>query len=152
MSATLPLRDIQLPPEPGWWPPAPGWWLLVVVFGLLLWWLLRQLRHFFYRLRDRRRRVALLDAALARSDPDSSQAVAAANVCLRQVALQEAPDAARLQGDAWLEFLDRDLPDAPFSNGPGRLLAEGGFRPQVDPAAVDALIALVRLRLERGLR
>ena len=28
------LRDIHLPPDPGWWPPAPGWWLLALLLLL----------------------------------------------------------------------------------------------------------------------
>ncbi|RLB67278.1 MAG: DUF4381 domain-containing protein, partial [Deltaproteobacteria bacterium] len=25
------LKDIHLPPAPGWWPPAPGWWFVTFV-------------------------------------------------------------------------------------------------------------------------
>ncbi|MCF6301054.1 MAG: DUF4381 domain-containing protein [Proteobacteria bacterium] len=32
----LPLRDIHLPVEPGFWPLAPGWWMLIVVLSALL--------------------------------------------------------------------------------------------------------------------
>jgi len=28
MSASLPLRDVQLPPAPSWWPPAPGYLMI----------------------------------------------------------------------------------------------------------------------------
>lgn len=37
------LKDLHLPPPPGWWPPAPGWWLVallivsLVVAGALVW-------------------------------------------------------------------------------------------------------------------
>src|SRR5690606_15972259 len=37
------LRDMHLPPPPGWWPPAPGWWLtgglllLLVALGVAAW-------------------------------------------------------------------------------------------------------------------
>lgn len=42
------LKDIHLPPAPGWWPPAPGWWLvtllLLAVLGFALYkWRQRQL-------------------------------------------------------------------------------------------------------------
>ena len=30
------LRDLHLPPAPGWWPPAPGWWLLALLTIALL--------------------------------------------------------------------------------------------------------------------
>ena len=29
------LRDIHLPPEPGFWPPAPGWWILALILVLV---------------------------------------------------------------------------------------------------------------------
>ena len=32
----LPLRDIRLPAEPGFWPLAPGWWMLLILFTVLL--------------------------------------------------------------------------------------------------------------------
>ncbi|MCK5915700.1 MAG: DUF4381 domain-containing protein, partial [Deltaproteobacteria bacterium] len=37
------LKDIHLPPDPGWWPPAYGWWLIAILlltityFGLNRW-------------------------------------------------------------------------------------------------------------------
>jgi len=43
---TLPLRDLKLPPEPGFWPLAPGWWVLLGLLLLLLVWLgIKWLRH-----------------------------------------------------------------------------------------------------------
>ena len=33
---SLPLRDIALPAEIGWWPLAPGWWVLVTIVALAL--------------------------------------------------------------------------------------------------------------------
>lgn len=35
----LPLRDIKLPPEPGFWPLAPGWWVLIGLLLVILVWL-----------------------------------------------------------------------------------------------------------------
>ena len=34
--ASLPLRDIHLPPAVSWWPPAPAVWLLLALLALLL--------------------------------------------------------------------------------------------------------------------
>ena len=43
---TLPLRDLKLPPEPGFWPLAPGWWVLIgLLLVLLVWIIIKRLRH-----------------------------------------------------------------------------------------------------------
>ena len=153
MNPELQLRDIHLPPEPSWWPPAPGWWLLAIVLCLLAWHLTRLgLRHW----RARQRRLALVnefDRVLALSEP--AVQLAAISQLLRRAARSSDPAAASLVGSAWLEFLDRSAAggSAPFSQGPGRLLLDGPYRMDLDPASVAALIAPARqcfLRLVRA--
>src|SRR3546814_10839237 len=68
---------------------------------------------------------------------------------LRRAARRRDPAADRLQGDAWLAFLDGDRASdvaRPFSEGTGRVLLEGGFRREVDAAGADALLPLARAR------
>ncbi|HEY0662688.1 MAG TPA: DUF4381 family protein [Lysobacter sp.] len=140
--ATLVLRDIHQPPAPPWWPPAPGWWLVVVlVLALVAVWL------FLARRRQRRRRtiVALFDDALARAEGSPAQ-IAAMSELLRRAARRRDRDADRLQGDAWLAFLDAEGKQRAFSEGAGRLLLEGGFRRDADPRDVAALRELARAR------
>lgn len=138
--ARLPLRDVHLPAAPGWWPPAPGWWWLaaaVLLLALLFaGWRLWQAR--------RRRRWSRWFLAQAGSG-DPAGRLAAMSALLRRAARQVQPGAERLQGEAWLEFLDggRGLG---FRTGPGRLLLDGGFRRQVDPAAVEAVATLAHAR------
>ena len=48
----LPLRDIKLPTEPGFWPLAPGWWMLIIVVSALAFWL--GIKWYRYRLKKRR--------------------------------------------------------------------------------------------------
>jgi len=147
--ATLELRDIHLPAEPGWWPPAPGWWLLALLTLLLLWWLGRAL----WRVQCRRRRVRLLLNELRRieeSHPAAQQPKAllvAYSGLLRRACRQFAPTGLTLTGEEWLCFLDADDPLRPFSEGPGRLLLLGPFAPSADPAAVQALQGPLRQRL-----
>lgn len=141
----LPLRDIHQPPAPPWWPPAPGWWwLAAVVLALLVfaaWWWLRA----------RRRRAAivrLFDERLHAANTPVER-VAAMSELLRRAARRRDPAADRLQGDAWLAFLDGDRASdvaRPFSEGTGRVLLEGGFRREVDAAGADALLPLARAR------
>lgn len=138
----LPLKDVHPGVAPGWWPPAPGWWVLfavVLAFGLAAgWWVWR-------RRQRRQRAAALFDATLAASPTPVAQ-VAAMSELLRRAARRIDPHADRLEGDDWLRFLDAGLPSPVFQQGPGALLRDGAFRPQVDPAEVAALRDVARRR------
>lgn len=141
MTTPLPLRDVHAGIAPSWWPPAPGWWVLatvVLLCGVLVaWWL-----------RRRRRQLALLklfDEAIDRAGSPPQQ-VAAMSELLRRAARSRDPAADRLEGDAWLHFLDEGLPDLPFSTGAGALLRDGGFRAEVAVDDVAALRTLARKR------
>jgi hypothetical protein len=150
---SLVLRDIHQPPAPPWWPPAPGWWLLAALLLLVvvvaLWWLRR-------RRRRRELIVKMFDDALAAAATPAAE-VAAMSELLRRAARRVDPAADRLQGEAWLAFLDRESgaigksrPARPatneFTEGPGRLLLDGGYRAEVDASEVAALRPLVRAR------
>lgn len=139
--ATLVLRDIHQPPAPGLWPPAPGWWLLAALllaalaFGI---WIARR------RARRKRAIAALFDDALAQASSAPAQ-VAAMSELLRRAARRRDPAADRLQDDAWLRFLDGGNQTS-FSAGAGRLLLDGGYRRDIDPAQLSALLPLARHR------
>ncbi len=63
---------------------------------------------------------------------------------LRRVALHRyaREEVASLSGEAWLAFLDGALgPDAPFQDGPGRVLGVGPYAPET-LVETDALVAL----------
>jgi hypothetical protein len=142
----LPLRDIHQPPAPPWWPPAPGWWwlaaALLVLLAFAVWWWLRA----------RRRRAAIVRLFDERVHAAATpvERVAAMSELLRRAARRRHPAADRLQGDAWLAFLDGDRTPAntarPFSDGAGRVLLDGGFRREVDDEAAAALLPLARRR------
>ena len=55
------------------------------------------------------------------------------------------PAADRLEGEAWLQFLDGRRGQA-FSQGPGRLVLDGGYRRDVPPAELAAATAVARAR------
>ena len=142
MNGALVLRDIHQPPAPGWWPLAPGWWgvLALVVLALLL------VAAWMWRRRRRQRAVAaLFDSTVASLDSPAAQ-VAAMSELLRRAARRRDPMADRLQGEAWLEFLDAGTGRDAFAGDAGRLLLDGGFRPDTDAAAVAALRPLARAR------
>ena len=139
------LRDIHLPPPPGWWPPAPGWWILAAIaagFGIAALYKLYKL----YKLRKRRRheRAVLreLDACIDANRHDSTTLAAALSLFLRRLALRDAL-AAAYAGERWLEYLDARGGGEDFRYGVGRILIDAPFRARVDYDNV-ALIALVR--------
>lgn len=142
----LPLRDIHQPPAPPWWPPAPGWWWLAAVVLVLLafaaWWWLRA--------RRRRAAIARLFDDRMRAAATPVERVAAMSELLRRAARQREPGADRLQGDAWLAFLDGDAKAAgtgqPFSEGAGRALLDAGFRREIDEQVAATLLPLARAR------
>lgn len=140
----LPLKDIHLPTGIDWWPPALGWWLVAIVLPLLILGLV-----LLYRRLTRQTAVKAAQKLLQRirqqPDQDPLQTLSALSVLLRRTALSNDPrdEVAQLHGQAWLEYLDRLLPDAPFSQGEGRCLADGHFRPNLaDDTDLEALLAL----------
>ncbi len=129
-ATTLQLRDIHLPPEPGFWPPAPGWWLAAaLLLALLAWagvWLWRR-----YRIRRQRQSILQALAALdQRFTPEQDAAFASeVSMLLRRLALQHYPrqQVASLTGQEWLRFLDQHGGDGKFQQGPGAVLAEAPY-------------------------
>ena len=140
MQDGLVLRDVHRPPAPAFWPPAPGWWMLalglaiVVAIVVLL----------------RRRRARRLDRARALFDGEvdgvetAAARLAKASELLRRAARRVRHDADRLDGDDWLDFLDTKR--LRFSEGAGRLLLDGPFRPNVDARAAEHALHLARER------
>ncbi len=145
----LVLRDIHSLPAPPWWPPAPGWWLLATVLLALI------VAAAWARQRRRRQRQAITDLFDRSVDAAGSPAaqVAAISDLLRRAARRRDAGADRLQGEAWLAFLDAQSPSRrgspasdEFSRGHGRLLLDGGYRRDVAAADVQALRTLARVR------
>lgn len=138
----LPLADAHPPPTVAWWPPAPGWWVLTGILLLLiaavLWWRRRRAR----LRRDAQRRFDDTLAGIA----EPTARVAAISELLRRAARRRDPGADRLQGDAWLRFLDADASGPRFDAAAGRLLLEGGFRREVSSRDLPALEAAARAR------
>jgi len=103
------LKDIHLPPNPGWWPPAPGWWilgfLLPAIFGYAFYkWRQRQLslRPIILALRE----LSQLD--LKSNDPEiQRRTLQDISALLRRFCLVFFPGqpVAGLCGQSWLDFL-----------------------------------------------
>ena len=158
------LRDIHLPPAPSWWPPAPGWWIVAIVlliaigFGVAM--LVREIR-------ARRWHGASSPSSIASRrcmprSPTTCVSRPTVSQLLRRASRLIEPAAAALQGDAWLDFLDRQFDAAStrarvedaFAPATGRALIDAPYRRADDASAqVDAtqLIALARDWLKRAL-
>ncbi len=143
-NSPLPLKDIHVPAEIGWWPLAIGWWL--VLGGLVL---VGIAAYLFWR-RIRRRTVLTRARKLLlqlQQNPTlgTQQKLSELSMLLRRVAISISPrqQAASLTGQAWLDYLDSALPDKPFSNGIGQCLADAHYRPQLESKPdISALIKL----------
>ena len=150
----IPLRDLHLPAEIGWWPLAPGWWLVITLalIGIVL--LAR--RVLAARKLGAARRYALRElerfATEYRRDNDALNFGARLSALLRRTMLAYAPrqDVAGLTGEDWLCWLDQDLDKPVFQSGPGRSLIELPYRKRQQDAVmadVEALVGVVRKRL-----
>ena len=145
----LPLRDIHLPAEPGWWPPAPGWWaagaLVVLALALAAWWVRR-------RGQAVPRRVAReveRQARIWRERGDSRALLVGLSATLRRaaIALGGRETAAGLVGDRWRAHLNAPFDDRPFDEAPGALLLDAAWRPEppeLEAGDVTALETLCR--------
>lgn len=152
--AQIPLRDLHLPAEIGWWPLAPGWWFLLAAIVVALAILLRRYMRVRAAGRVRRHALAQLDRLVTefRQNRDAVRFAAEASELLRRTMLAYTPrsEVAGLTGDAWLRWLDQGLDEPLFQSGAGRPLVElpycrpGSARQQAD---VEALAAALRQRL-----
>lgn len=143
------LRDIHIPAA-SWWPPAPGWWLLALL-------LTAAIIFIAYRRYTRHHR-RIVNAALQslnaierqyQRDQDTRQLAQNLSALLRRIAISRYPrhDIAALTGEAWLTWLDKDLPEPGFSRGPGRILVTAPYQsnPQTD---AGELLNLCRLWID----
>ena len=143
----LPLREIHLPDPISWWPPAPGWWgltlLLLAILAGVWWWIRRRQRRAASALVLARGILLEIRGQYA-EHRDHTRLVRELSALLRRVSISTSPrgEVAALTGGAWLEFLDRSLPERPFSSGVGRILIDAPYRPQVEIEDIDALCHL----------
>lgn len=99
-----------------------------------------------WRRRQRQRAlIRLFDASVDAGSSPSSQ-IAAMSELLRRAARQRDPDADKLSGDAWLEFLDHGLKSPVFAAGAGSLLRDGPYRSDVSAVEAEALRHVARDR------
>ena len=146
------LRDIHLPPAPGWWPPAPGWWLVAAIAVAVSICIFVYARRKYRERRYRRALMAELDRCIAAAHGEPAALATALSRFLRRLSRQVTPATATLAGERWLEHLDTCVQTNEFTSGVGRALIEAPYRraPAYDTAALTALVRRwVRAMLER---
>lgn len=144
----LPLRDIHLPGEIGWWPPALGWWILAAVAAA-------GLAYFVLRLLATRRERAAAQAirrVVARLDSGEAPVACMQQISsvLRRFVISVSGANARvagLTGRDWLEYLDSRWDRAAFSSGPGTDLVVAPYAPP-ERVSAESVREIARLSLE----
>jgi hypothetical protein len=151
----LPLRDLHLPEPIGWWPLAPGWWVVVAILLFALGWLLLRAWRKYQFYAPRRYAIRELAGVEAEYLEHRNPVTLGQQLSelLRRAMLAYAPrhEVAGLTGEAWLEWLDKDLPVPYFHTEGGKSLLQLPYRnPQGDFGDVDinALLAAVKNRLD----
>ena len=152
------LADIHLPDPVSFWPLSPGWWILIVLVLMGLCWLI------FLSIKklilNRRLQIAqnelekAIEAYRDQTSKDSSDHnkagldyLYAVNSVLNRVALYTNPkhsrEIAKLTGKPWLAYLDQSYGGTDFREGPGKVLAEGQYRP-IFKGEVESLYSLAQ--------
>jgi len=131
----LELKDIQAPPEPGWWVVAPAYWIVffsVMVIFFIIW--------LIYRRRKANRLMGLANADLQRirslysGNENTRQLALELSRWLKQVSLLAFPQQrlASLTGEPWLKFLDQTLGSNNFTRGNGQVFGSAIYREQIN--------------------
>lgn len=138
----LPLRDIKLPTEPGFWPLAPGWWILIVLLVVLLLWLaIKWYRHSVKKSRwqEINQQLTVLENSYKKNN-DNQQLLTDVSTFLRRfVKFQlKQHQATTLAGNSWVAYLNQfhsAQPFAPYESA----LTVGVYQAQCDYDAAGLL-------------
>lgn len=126
----LALRDIHLPdPIPFiWWPLAPGIWCLVflLLFSIVIVFAWIRYRRYMAPLYHAQKEWHHLQETPQLNEVEKLQRL---SILLRRTALTLYPrdEVAGLYGEKWLQFLEKPMKNHSFTQGPGRILAEGPY-------------------------
>lgn len=136
------LRDIYLPPDPGWWPPAPGYWLVaglaLLVLAAVAW-----RRHRRRRTPSLRTRVREELSRVKRDfvvHANTQQLLDELSGLLRRIAIaRHGSSVARLSGRAWAAHLAESSPPG-CNPGLWEYVAVRRYAPGCTVTDADALL------------
>lgn len=148
----LPLRDIHLPDPISWWPLAIGWWIvlaLVIILGLITFFVVKRKLQPTLKKEAVAKLASIEEAFIQHKNP--SICLTELSALMRSVIISQdhSKNVAGLTGKAWLEFLDKSLEQPEFSQGVGKLLLDGPYRPVNDSNEVSQLIQLCHKWVQR---
>jgi len=123
--------EVATPAAVSWLPQTAGWaWLGGILLALLLRYGWKRLRHWY---RNRYRREAIARLLQLSDSSDKATWLVELNKLLKLTALAcfSREQVARLSGEEWIDFLNRQCAEAPFSNEQRELLASGIYKAEV---------------------
>jgi hypothetical protein len=141
------IEEVLSPQAISWWPQAPGWKYVAIILGLLAIWY--GWRRWQWWLQNRyRREAARALQKLVDTHRDSPEMLYPLARLLKASALQafERRDIAPLSGEAWVRWLNEQLPEAVFCENSSRLLARAQYRPltEIDSNSMAQLVDQAR--------
>lgn len=143
------LRDIHLPSAISWWPPAIGWWILVVLFVIAAVMAYIALRRVFQpTLKKQALKLIVEIEKEYASHRNASLCLSHLSAALRRVSISLDHAVAGLAGIAWLEHLDKKLPNAEFSRGVGQIFLTGPYKQKTSEDKIPQVIDLCKRWVE----
>jgi len=151
------MKDLHLPPSPGWWPPAPGWWLVALLVAAAMVWLAVVLRRRAARKRPyrvARRELRRLAAAHAAGILSGTELAHATNAVVKRalIARSGRPEIARLSGEPWQRYLAGLVPASRLAPAAFAAFGAERFAPRarIDAADVTRSAGVIVAHLERA--
>ncbi len=147
--------EVVAPAAVSWLPQTAGWaWLGLAALALLARYAARRVRRWYH---NRYRREAIARLGQLPGGDDDGLWLVELNRLLKLTALAgfSREQVARLSGEEWVRFLNRQCSEAPFTREQGLLLAAGTYRAEaVDQATREQLLAasLAWVRTHEGPR
>ncbi len=136
------LHDIHSPPLISLWPPAIGWWIMAILIILIT--VCYYYKYYFITHKIRRAALKKFKQLQQLDYKHQNQLIIELSILLRRVALAKFPQrqVAKLNGNTWLQFLDKTGHTKEFTQGSGQILSVAPYQksPQIE---IDRLMVLI---------